>query len=98
VKGERLSATGERASRAAERLVRRLEEEAGTLEGLAMHLGATAEELRESGPTPDALAPSSAGEMRPGDLRLLGPDHAKPPRTDRAPGAEPGGDDAEEGR
>ncbi len=92
-KGERLSAAGERASSAAERLVRRIEEEAGTLEGLAMRLGATAEELREGGAAPGARAPSSAGESRPGDLRLLGPDPVKP-------GAEPapGDDDAQERR
>ena len=91
-KGERLSAAGERASRAAERLVRRLEEEAGTLEGLAM-LGATAEELRERGAEPGALAPSSAD-----DLRLLGPDPAKPRAEEPAPGAKPGAEDAEERR
>ena len=60
-KGERLSAAGERASRAAERLVRRLEEEAGTLEGLAMRLGATAEELREGGVERGAAAPPRGG-------------------------------------
>ena len=92
-KGERLSAAGERASRAAERLVRRLEEEAGTLEGLAMRLGATAEELRERGAEPGALAPSSAD-----DLRLLGPDPAKPRAEEPAPGAKPGAEDAEERR
>jgi len=97
-KGERLSAAGERASRAAERLVRRLEEEAGTLEGLAMRLGATAAELREGVAEPGGLAPSSAGEMRPGDLRLLGPDHAKPRAAEPATGAEPGDEDAEERR
>ena len=93
-KGERLSAAGERASRAAERLVRRLEEEAGTLDGLAMRLGATAEELREGAAAPGARTPSSAGESRPGDLRLLGPDHAKPGAAEPAPGDE----DAEERR
>ena len=87
-KGERLSAAGERASRAAERLVRRLEEEAGTLEGLAMRLGATAEELREGRPEP------GSGEARPGDLRLLGPDHAK----HRALESASDDDDAEERR
>ncbi len=93
-KGERLSAAGERASRAAERLVRRLEEEAGTLEGLATRLGATAEELRKGAAEPDARPASSAGEVRPGDLRLLGPDHVKP----RAEDPEPGDEDAEERR
>jgi methyl-accepting chemotaxis protein len=93
-KGERLSAGGERASRAAERLVRRLEEETGTLEGLALRLGATAEELREGGADPGAITPSSADESRPGDLRLLGPDHAKPRAAEPAPGDE----DAEERR
>jgi hypothetical protein len=94
-KGERLSAAGERASRAAERLVRRLEEEAGTLEGLTVRLGATEEELREGGAQPGARAPSSARELRPGDLRLLGPDHPGPRATESAPGDD---DDAEEGR
>lgn len=93
-KGERLSAAGERASCAAERLVRRLEEEAGTLEGLAVRLGATAEELREGGAAPGARAPSSAGEVRQGDLRLLGPDQARPGAAEPAPGD----DDAEERR
>lgn len=93
-KGERLSASGERASRAAERLVRRLEEEAGALEGLAMRLGATADELREGVAAPGAHGPSSAGELRPGDLRLLGPDQAKPGAVDPAPDD----DDAEERR
>ena len=87
-KGERLSAAGERASRSAERLVRRLEEEAGTLEGMAMRLGATAEELREGGTAP------AAGELRPGDLRLLGPDQEKT----TAPESAPDDDDAEERR
>jgi len=91
-KGERLSAAGERASTAAERLVRRIEEETGTLEGLAMRLGATVESLRESGAAPGARPPSSAGDPRPGDLRLLGPDRATP-RADLA-----GDDDAEERR
>ena len=93
-KGERLSAGGERASRAAERLVRRIEEEAGTLEGLALRLGATADESREGAAEPGARAPSSAGELRPGDLRLLGPDHTKPRAAEPAPGDE----DAEERR
>jgi hypothetical protein len=93
-KGERLSAAGERASRAAEHLVRRLEDEAGTLEGLAMRLGATADELREGGAAPGALSPSSAGELRPGDLRLLGPDQAKPGAAESASGD----DDVEERR
>jgi hypothetical protein len=93
-KGERLSAAGERASRAAERLVRRLEEEAGTLEGLAMRLGATADELREGVTAPGAHGPASAGELRPGDLRLLGPDQAKPGAVEPASGD----DDAEERR
>jgi hypothetical protein len=93
-KGERLSAAGERASRAAERLVRRLEEETGTLDELAIRLGATAEELREGGAAPGAHAPSSAGESRPGDLRLLGPEHAKPGAAESAPGD----DDAQERR
>jgi hypothetical protein len=80
-KGERLSAVGERASRAAERLVRRLEVEAGSLEGLALRLGATAEELR-------------GGEVAPGagDLRLLGPEHAKPGAAESAPGEEDAGE------
>ena len=82
-KGERLSAAGERTSRAAERLVRRLEEEAGSLEGLALRLGATAEDLREREVAPGA-----------GDLRLLGPDHARPSAAEPAPGD----DDAEERR
>jgi hypothetical protein len=93
-KGERLSAAGERASCAAERLVRRLVAAAGTLEGLAVRLGATAEDLRESEVAPGARTPSSAGELRPGDLRLLGPDHAKPGATEPAPGD----DDVEERR
>lgn len=92
-KGERLAAAGERASRAAERLVRRLEEEAGTLEGLAMRLGATAEEPREGRAERGAAAPLAAG-----DLRLLGPDHAKLRPEPSAPGIEPGDDDAEERR
>jgi hypothetical protein len=80
-KGERLSAAEERASRAAERLVRRLEVEAETLEGLAMRLGATLEDLREGAAEPGVRAPSSTG-----DLRLLGPDPAKPRAEDSAPG------------
>lgn len=91
-KGERLSAAGERASRAAERLVRRLEVEAGTLEELAMRLGATAAELLEGGGGSGAGSPSPAGELRPGDLRLLGPDHARPPVAESGAGD----DDAEE--
>ncbi len=93
-KGERLSAAGERASRAAERLVRRLEEEEGTLEGLAMRLGATTEDLREGGAAPGPRPPSSAVESRPGDLRLLGPDSAKPRPAEPASDE----DDAEERR
>ena len=81
-KGERLSASGERASRAAERLVRRLEVEAGTLEGLAMRLGATAVELRDAEPGP------GTGDLRPGDLRLLGPDRTESPTAESAPGDE----------
>jgi hypothetical protein len=85
-KGERLAAAGERASRAAERLVRRLEEESGTLEDLAMRLGATVDELREGRVVPGAAVPPAAG-----DLRLLGPESS-------APGAESDDDGAEERR
>jgi hypothetical protein len=84
-KGERLSATGERASRAAERLARRLEEESATLEDLALRLGASAAELRDSGPAAAASDPGS----RPADLRLLGPEDARP-------AAEPGSADGED--
>jgi len=59
-----------------------------------MRLGATAEDLREGGAAPGARTLSSAGELRPGDLRLLGPDHAKPGVVAPAPGD----DDAEEGK
>ena len=91
-KGERLSATGERASRAAERLVRRLQEEASTLEGLALRLGADESVLREGGILSGAAGAPPASEARPADLRLLGPDDPKP-------GHEDAGDaDAEERR
>ena len=93
VKGERLAAAGERASRAIERLVRRLEEEAGTLEGLAMRLGATAEDLREGTGERGAAGPPAAG-----DLRLLGPDQAKERTEPSSPSAERDDDDAEERR
>jgi len=95
-KGERLSAAGERASRAAERLVRRLEEETGTLEGLALRLGATDAELRESGVAPITAAPAGPGEPRTADLRLLGPD--EPAARPDAPGAPADDDEAEERR
>ena len=65
----------------------------GTLEGLAMRLGATAEEPREGRAERGAAAPLAAG-----DLRLLGPDHAKLRPEPSAPGIEPGDDDAEERR
>jgi hypothetical protein len=70
-KGERLSATGERASRAAERLVRRLEESSAVLERLALRLGASEDDLRESSSSP-------GGATGPDDLRLLGPDDVRP--------------------
>ena len=90
-KGERLSATGERASRAAEHVVRMLEQEAGTLQALARRLGAG-----EAVPGGDA-APE-AGPLRPGDLRLLGPEEPGPtPRVSPGPeGRE--ADDAEGSR
>jgi hypothetical protein len=94
-KGERLSASGERASRAAERLVRRLQEEQEALEGLATRLGATAEELDESGAAPGSPPSSAAGGSRPGDLRLLGPDSARPAAGEPAAGDD---EDAEERR
>jgi hypothetical protein len=93
-KGERLSAAGERASRGAERLVRRLEEDLGALDGLATRLGVTTEELGAGGAASGSRASSSAREMRPGDLRLLGPDSAKPGPAEPAAGD----DDAEERR
>jgi hypothetical protein len=105
-KGERLSATGERASSAAERVVRLLEEEAGTLEALAQRLGAGGDERPGAalGAPADAGAPG-AGQARPGDLRLLGPEEPDPlghPRGTggRVPPAPGRGDtrDAEESR
>ena len=90
-KGERLSATGERASRAAEHVVRMLEQEAGTLQALARRLGAD-----EAVPGGDA-APE-AGPLRPGDLRLLGPEEPGPtPRVSPGPERREAGD-AEESR
>jgi hypothetical protein len=91
-KGERLSATGERASRAAERLVRRLQEEANTLEGLALRLGADESDLQEGGLVSGAAGAAPASEARPADLRLLGPDDPKSSRE------EAGDEDAEERR
>ncbi len=86
-KGERLSATGERASRAADRVVRALDEEAGVLDELARRLGAVE--------TPPAESGTSAGSVRPGDLRLLGseePGAESRPTRSPAPRVSPSSD------